>query len=48
MDQDILVKCLKWSFPLDVGRVQFLETWSLQKTLFGLVFSLMVSEVAPL
>jgi hypothetical protein len=47
MDQELSLQSLKWLFPLDVGRVQFLVTWSLQKTLVGLAFTLVVVEVAP-
>jgi hypothetical protein len=47
MDQEISLQGLKWSFPPDVGQVQFPVTRSLQKTLVGLSFALVVVEVAP-
>jgi hypothetical protein len=47
MDQKLSPQGLKWSFPPDVGRVQFPVTQSLQKTLVGLAFASMVAEVAP-
>jgi hypothetical protein len=43
-----LLQGLKWSIPLDVGRAQFLVTRSLQKTLVGLAFTLVVAGVAPM
>jgi hypothetical protein len=46
MDQELSLQSKKWSFPPDVGRVQFLVTRSLQKTLVGLAFTLVVAEVA--
>jgi hypothetical protein len=42
-----LLQGLKWLIPLDVGRAQFLVTRSLQKTLVGLAFALVVAGVAP-
>jgi hypothetical protein len=48
MDQYILLQSLKRSFPPNVGRVQFLVTQSLQKTLVVLAFALVVAEVAPM
>jgi hypothetical protein len=47
VDQEILSQILKRSFPPDVGRAHFLVTRSLQKTLVGLAFSLVVAGVAP-
>ena len=47
MDQDLLLQSLKWLFPPDGGQVQFLVTQSLQKTLVGLAFTLVVVGVAP-
>jgi hypothetical protein len=47
VDQELSLEILKWSFPLDVGWAQFLVTQSLQKTLVGLAFALVVAEVAP-
>jgi hypothetical protein len=47
MDQDISLQGIKWSFPPDVVQVQFPVTRSLQKTLVGIAFALVVAEVAP-
>jgi hypothetical protein len=47
MDQELSLQGLKWLIPLDVGRAQFLVTRSLQKTLVGLAFALVVAGVAP-
>ena len=45
-DQNLVLQGIKWSIPLDVGRAQFLVTQSLQNTLVGLAFALVVAEVA--
>jgi hypothetical protein len=37
----------KWSIPPDVGQEQLFITHSLQKSLVGLAFALMVAGVAP-
>jgi hypothetical protein len=47
VDQEISLQILKRSFPPDVGRAQFLVTRSLQNTLVGLDFALVVVGVAP-
>jgi hypothetical protein len=47
VDQELSLQSLNWSFPLDVGWAQFLVTQSLQKTLVGLSFTLVVAGVAP-
>jgi hypothetical protein len=47
MDQELSLQSLKRSFPPNVGQVQFIVTQSLQKTLVGLAFALVVTEVAP-
>jgi hypothetical protein len=46
-DQKLSLQGLRWSIPLDVGWAQFLVTRSLQKTLVGLAFALVVAGVAP-
>ena len=45
LDQKLALQVLKWSIPLDVGRAQFLVTRSLQKTLVGVAFTLVLAGV---
>jgi hypothetical protein len=46
VDQEIFLQVLKYLVPLDVGRAQFLVARSLQKTLVGQPFALVVAGVA--
>jgi hypothetical protein len=45
--QEWLLQGPKWSIPPGVGRAQWFVTWSLQKTLVGLAFALMVAGMDP-
>jgi hypothetical protein len=47
IDQKLSLQGLKWLIPQDVGQAHFLVTWSLQNTLVGLAFALVVAGVAP-
>jgi hypothetical protein len=48
VDQELSLQSSKIVLiPPDVGRAQFLVTQSLQKTLVGLAFALVVEGVAP-
>jgi hypothetical protein len=46
IDQNLSIQGLKWLIPQDVGQAHFLVTWSLQKTLVGIAFTLVVVGVA--
>jgi len=46
VDQELFIQVLKYLVPPDVGRAEFLVAQSLQKTLVGRSFTLVVAGVA--